>query len=135
MMRVLLRKLLELQTVIHEETGYDPELWQRLPLIMEVSGFLFEDITGEQCFEDPEKEHRNENWRNDNSQPTISVTSGTSTAIGTGVGGASTKNGTGSTPGNSKRGRPPTGEAKSAAERQKEYRDRQASQAIGASPP
>lgn len=53
LIRVLLRKLIELQGVIHEQRDYEPETWLRLPLIMEIAGFLFEYITHEQAFEEP----------------------------------------------------------------------------------
>lgn len=50
--RLLMRKLLELQdVVIDEKEAYQPEIWLRIPLLIEVAGMLFEDVTGEQAFE------------------------------------------------------------------------------------
>lgn len=51
--RLLLRKLIELQSVVLDQREYEPETWLRLPLILEIAGFLFEDITHEQAFEEP----------------------------------------------------------------------------------
>lgn len=59
LIRVLLRKLIELQGVIHEQRDYEPEIWLRLPLILELAGFLFEGITHERPFEDPDDDAGN----------------------------------------------------------------------------
>lgn len=52
--RLLLRKLIELQSVVLDQREYEPETWLRLPLIMEIAGILFEDITRERPYEEPD---------------------------------------------------------------------------------
>lgn len=50
LVRLLVEKLIEFQDALLDQRDYDPETWLRIPAVLDIAGFLHEEITGELPF-------------------------------------------------------------------------------------